>query len=315
MALESIPVDKLTDAEAEAELQRLAQEIAAHDLAYYQDETPEVSDADYDLLKRRNEAIEARFPKLVREDSPSRKVGAAPSTQFAPVTHGVPMLSLDNAMADEEVSDFAARVTRFLKLGDEAVAFTAEPKIDGLSANLRYINGVLTVGATRGDGRTGEDVTANLKTLKDIPHRLKGSGWPELIEIRGEVYAPNEGFAAFNAAAEAAGSRTYANPRNFASGSLRQIDPSVTAGRPLKFFAYAWGETSGEFAATQTEALEKLAAWGFDVNPRSVTLTGVEALLAYYAGVHADRAGLGYDIDGVVYKVDRQDWQRRLGFV
>ena len=315
MALESVPVEKLTQAEAEAELQRLAEEIAAHDLAYYQDETPAVSDADYDLLKRRNEAIEARFPKLVREDSPSRKVGAAPSTQFAPVTHGVPMLSLDNAMSDEEVSDFAARVARFLKLGDEAVAFTAEPKIDGLSANLRYEKGVLAVGATRGDGRTGEDVTANLKTLKDIPHRLKGSGWPDLIEIRGEVYAPNEGFAAFNAAAEAAGSRTYANPRNFASGSLRQIDPSVTAGRPLKFFAYAWGETSGEFAATQTEALEKLAAWGFDVNPRSATLTGVEALLAYYAGVQADRAGLGYDIDGVVYKVDRLDWQRRLGFV
>ena len=315
MALESIPVEKLSEAEAEAELQRLAGEIAAHDLAYYQDETPEVSDADYDLLKRRNEAIEARFPKLVREDSPSRKVGAAPSTQFAPVTHGVPMLSLDNAMSDEEVSDFAGRVARFLKLGDEAVAFTAEPKIDGLSANLRYVNGVLTVGATRGDGRTGEDVTANLRTLWDIPQRLKGSGWPELIEIRGEVYAPNEGFAAFNAAAEAAGSRTYANPRNFASGSLRQIDPEITRARPLKFFAYAWGETSAEFAATQTEALELLAAWGFDVNPRSATLTGVEALLAYYAGVQADRAGLGYDIDGVVYKVDRLDWQRRLGFV
>ena len=241
-ALESKSVDDLTEAEAEAELQRLAAEIAAHDVAYYRDEAPAVSDAEYDALKRRNEAIEARFPHLVRDDSPSRKVGAAPSTQFAPVRHGVPMLSLDNAMSEEEVTDFVGRIRRFLKLPDEDIAFTAEPKIDGLSANLRYEKGVLTVGATRGDGRTGEDVTANLKTIRDIPQRLKGSGWPELIEVRGEVYAPNDAFAAFNAAAEAAGGRTYANPRNFASGSLRQIDPSVTAARPLRFFAYAWGE-------------------------------------------------------------------------
>ena len=315
MALESKSVDQLTEAEAEAELARLAEEIAAHDLAYYQDETPAISDAEYDLLKRRNEAIETRFPKLVREDSPSRKVGAAPSTQFAPVSHGVPMLSLDNAMADEEVADFVGRIRRFLKLDESAIAFTAEPKIDGLSANLRYEKGVLTVGATRGDGRTGEDVTANLKTIADIPHRLKGSAWPDLVEVRGEVYAPNDAFAAFNEAAQAAGGRTYANPRNFASGSLRQIDPAVTAARPLRFFAYAWGETSAPFAATQREALEKLAEWGFATNPRTGCVEGVEELLDYYRKLEADRAGLGYDIDGVVYKVDRLDWQTRLGFV
>ena len=314
-ALESTPVEDLTREEAEAELARLAEEIARHDVAYYRDETPEIPDADYDLLKRRNEAIEAHFPDLVRPDSPSKRVGAAPSTQFAPVRHGVPMLSLDNAMSDEEVADFVGRIRRFLKLDETDIAFTAEPKIDGLSANLRYEKGVLTVGATRGDGRTGEDVTANLKTIADIPHRLKGSGWPDLIEIRGEVYAPNDAFAAFNAAAEAAGQRTYANPRNFASGSLRQIDPSQTAQRPLRFFAYAWGETSAPFAETQREALEKFAEWGFVTNPRTGCVEGLEQLLAYYRQLEEDRAGLGYDIDGVVYKVDRLDWQTRLGFV
>ncbi|MBX7248041.1 MAG: NAD-dependent DNA ligase LigA [Caulobacteraceae bacterium] len=315
MPLDSRPVEDLTEQEAEVELQRLAEEIAGHDAAYYRDESPEISDADYDLLKRRNEAIEARFPRLVRPDSPSRKVGAAPSTQFAPVQHGVPMLSLDNAMSDEEVVDFVARIRRFLKLDDSDIAFTAEPKIDGLSANLRYEKGVLTVGATRGDGRTGEDVTANLRTIADIPQRLEGSGWPDLIEIRGEVYAPNDAFAAFNQAAEQGGGRTYANPRNFASGSLRQIDPSVTARRPLKFFAYAWGETSAPFAGTQREALEKFEQWGFVTNKRTGCLEGTDALLDYYRRLEADRAGLGYDIDGVVYKVDRLDWQTRLGFV
>jgi DNA ligase (NAD+) len=315
MALDSTPVEDLTAEQAEVELARLAEEIAGHDAAYYRDEAPEISDADYDLLKRRNEAIEARFPKLVRADSPSRKVGAAPSTQFAPVRHGLPMLSLDNAMTDAEVTDFVARIRRFLKLDESDIAFTAEPKIDGLSANLRYEKGVLTIGATRGDGRTGEDVTANLKTIKDIPHRLKGSGWPDLIEIRGEVYAPNEAFSAFNKAAEAAGGRTYANPRNFSSGSLRQIDPSVTANRPLKFFAYAWGETSAPFAQTQREALELFERWGFVTNKRTGCVEGVGQLLDYYRQLEADRAGLGYDIDGVVYKVDRLDWQTRLGFV
>jgi DNA ligase (NAD+) len=308
-------VESLTEAEAQAELARLAAEMARHD-ALYAEAAPEISDADYDALRLRNLAIETRFPALVREDSPSRKVGAPVSSQFAEVRHGVPMLSLDNAFDDGDVTDFVARIRRFLNLpGDEVIAFVAEPKIDGLSANLRYENGILVQGATRGDGRAGEDITANLKTIGDIPHRLKGSGWPALIEVRGEVYAPNDAFAAFNAAAEAEGRRTYANPRNFAAGSLRQIDPTVTAQRPLSFFAYAWGETSEPFAATQGEALEKFKAWGFPVNPRSTRVEGAEGLIGIHHGLETDRAQLGYDIDGVVYKVDRLDWQSRLGFV
>ncbi len=308
-------VESLTEAEAASELARLAGEMARHD-ALYAEAAPEISDADYDALRARNLAIEARFPALVREDSPSNKVGAPTSSQFAEVRHGVPMLSLDNAFEDGDVTDFVARIRRFLNLpADQKIAFVAEPKIDGLSANIRYENGVLVQGATRGDGRAGEDITANLKTLKDIPHRLSGSGWPALIEVRGEVYAPNAEFDAFNAEAEAAGRRTYANPRNFAAGSLRQIDPTVTAGRPLRFFAYAWGETSEPFADTQAEALEKFESWGFPVNPRSTRVEGADGLVAVYHGLEADRAGLGYDIDGVVYKVDRLDWQSRLGFV
>ncbi|MFC5342298.1 NAD-dependent DNA ligase LigA [Brevundimonas staleyi] len=308
-------IESLSEAEAADELARLAAEMARHD-ALYAEAAPEITDADYDALRARNLAIETRFPALVREDSPSRKVGAPVSSQFAEVRHGVPMLSLDNAFDDGDVTDFVARIRRFLNLpADERIAFVAEPKIDGLSANIRYENGVLVQGATRGDGRAGEDITANLKTLKDIPQKLSGSGWPALIEVRGEVYAPNEEFAAFNAEAEAAGRRTYANPRNFAAGSLRQIDPSVTAGRPLRFFAYAWGESSEPFAETQGQALEKFNAWGFPVNPRSTRVEGAEGLVGIYHGLETDRAGLGYDIDGVVYKVDRLDWQSRLGFV
>ncbi|WP_298162010.1 NAD-dependent DNA ligase LigA [Brevundimonas sp.] len=308
-------VESLNEAEAGAELARLAAEMARHD-ALYAEAAPEISDADYDALRLRNLAIEARFPALVRDDSPSRKVGAPVSSQFAEVRHGVPMLSLDNAFDDGDVTDFVARIRRFLNLPqDELIAFVAEPKIDGLSANLRYENGILVQGATRGDGRAGEDITANLKTLADIPHRLKGSGWPALIEVRGEVYAPNEAFAAFNAEAEAAGRRTYANPRNFSAGSLRQIDPTVTAHRPLSFFAYAWGETSEPFAETQEQALEAFKSWGFPVNPRSTRVEGADGLIAIYRGLETDRAQLGYDIDGVVYKVDRLDWQTRLGFV
>ncbi|AQR62359.1 DNA ligase (NAD(+)) LigA [Brevundimonas sp. LM2] len=310
-----LPVDTLTEAQAEAELARLAAEMAAHDAAYAE-AAPTVSDADYDALKVRNLAIETRFPALVRPDSPSLKVGAPVSAQFTEVRHGVPMLSLDNAFHETDVSDFVTRIRRFLALpADEPVAFTAEPKIDGLSANLRYENGILVQGATRGDGRAGEDITANLKTLADIPHRLKGTGWPARIEVRGEVYAPNDAFATFNAKAEAEGRRTYANPRNFAAGSLRQIDPTVTAGRPLRFFAYAWGETSEAFAETQADALKAFERWGFPVNPRSTRVEGAEALIELYRGLETDRAGLGYDIDGVVYKVDRLDWQTRLGFV
>ncbi|WP_428152501.1 NAD-dependent DNA ligase LigA [Brevundimonas sp.] len=310
-------VESLTKAEAEAELARLAAEMARHD-ALYAEAAPEISDADYDALRLRNLAIEARFPTLIREDSPSRKVGAPVSSQFAEVRHGVPMLSLDNAFDDGDVTDFVARIRRFLNLpADEVIAFVAEPKIDGLSANLLYVDGELKVGATRGDGRTGEDVTANLITLgeRNIPRRLHGSGWPARLEVRGEVYAPNDGFARFNAEAEARGERTYANPRNFAAGSLRQKNPEVTAERPLEFFAYAWGEPVEGFSETQSDALNKLKDWGFPTNPRSVRVEGAEALIGIYHGLETDRAGLGYDIDGVVYKVDRLDWQSRLGFV
>ena len=310
------PVPDLTEADAVLELERLADELAAHDIRYHQEDTPEISDAEYDALKRRNEAIEARFPHLVRDNSPSLRVGASRSEQFAPVAHGVPMLSLDNAFSGEEVEAFVARVRRFLDLpADEPVAFTGEPKIDGLSASIRYEKGVLIRGATRGDGRTGEDITANLRTLKDIPERLSGGGWPDVIEIRGEVYAPLAEFEAFNTAAEAAGQRTYANPRNFAAGSLRQIDPTITAKRPLRFFAYAWGEVSGAFARTQSEALKHLAEWGFTTNDRSRRVENAEGLLGVYRDIGTARPTLAYDIDGVVYKVDRLDWQQRLGFV
>ncbi|WP_035304254.1 NAD-dependent DNA ligase LigA [Brevundimonas aveniformis] len=310
------PVRDLTEAEAREELATLASTLSRHDLAYYQSDEPDISDAEYDSLKRRALEIEAAFPALTSADSPSQIVGAAASNQFAEVRHGVPMLSLDNAFATEDVADFEARIRRFLNLpAADVIAIAAEPKIDGLSASLRYEDGVLVRGATRGDGKTGEDVTVNLRTIADIPERLSGSGWPEVIEIRGEVYAPNDAFDAFNRAAEAAGQRTYANPRNFAAGSLRQKDPGITAQRPLRFFAYAWGETSESFAATQSEALAAFASWGLPVNPRSERVEGAAGLLDYYARLQADRAGLGYDIDGVVYKVDRLDWQSRLGFV
>jgi DNA ligase (NAD+) len=314
--MSDIPVDQLTESAAREELDRLTADLARHDTLYHGDDSPEISDADYDALKRRALEIEDLFPDLTRPASPSQVVGAAASSQFAPVRHGVPMLSLDNAFSAEEVTDFVARIRRFLKLpGDEAVAFVGEPKIDGLSASLCYENGVLVTGATRGDGRTGEDVTANLRTIADIPQTLSGQGWPEVIEVRGEVYAPNDAFDAFNAAAEAEGQRTYANPRNFAAGSLRQKDPAITAKRPLRFFAYAWGETSTAFAETQADALKALESWGFQVNARSQKVEDATGLQALYAELERDRAGLGYDIDGVVCKVDRLDWQARLGFV
>src|SRR5580658_6965267 len=309
------PVEDLNEAEAVAELTRLADELAAHDIRYYQDEAPTVSDADYDALKQRNAAIEARFPALVRDNSPSLRVGAARAAAFAPVEHGVPMLSLDNAFSDDDAREFDARVRRFLRLGEDPVAYTAEPKIDGLSASLRYENGVLVQGATRGDGRVGEDVTQNLKTIGDIPHRLAGDGWPHIVEVRGEVYFGHEDFAALNAAAVAAGQRTYVNPRNAAAGSLRQIDSKITAQRPLRFFAYAWGLLSAPFAATQWQALEALRAWGFQVTPQARRVEGAEGLLAAYAEMERLRPHLPFDIDGVVYKVDRLDWQTRLGFV
>ncbi|MEY4555027.1 MAG: ligase, partial [Pseudomonadota bacterium] len=310
------PVDQLTESAAREELDRLTAELARHDALYHAEDAPEISDADYDALKRRALEIEDLFPDLTSPASPSQVVGAAASSQFAPVRHGVPMLSLDNAFSPEEVTDFVARIRRFLMLPvDAPIAFVGEPKIDGLSASLRYENGVLVTGATRGDGRTGEDVTANLRTIGDIPQTLSGKGWPDVIEVRGEVYAPNDAFDAFNAAAEAEGSRTYANPRNFAAGSLRQKDPTITAKRPLRFFAYAWGETSKTFADTQADALKALENWGFHVNARSRRVEDAAGLQGLYAELERDRAGLGYDIDGVVYKVDRLDWQSRLGFV
>ncbi len=314
--MSDLPVDQLSESDARAELDRLSAELARHDALYHGGDAPEISDGEYDALKRRALEIEDAFPDLTSASSPSQVVGGPISSQFAEVRHGVPMLSLDNAFSPEEVTDFDARIRRFLKLSaDEHIAFVAEPKIDGLSASLRYEHGRLVRGATRGDGKTGEDVTANLLTLDDIPQTLSGSGWPEVIEVRGEVYAPNDEFDAFNAAAEAVGQRTYANPRNFAAGSLRQKDPAVTATRPLRFFAYAWGEISAPFADTQAHALDALRSWGFKVNGRSQRVEDAAGLIALYDGLQTDRATLGYDIDGVVYKVDRLDWQSRLGFV
>jgi len=310
-ALKDVPA--LTREEAEAELERLAREIARHDRHYYEKDAPKISDATYDSLRARNAAIEARFPELKRADSPSERIGAKPSEKFAETVHAVPMLSLGNAFNDQDAADFAARVVKFLNLKEEP-AFTAEPKIDGLSASLRYEKGVLVTGATRGDGQTGENVTENLKTLDSIPKQLSGNV-PDVLEVRGEVYMSHEGFAALNAAQEAAGKKTYMNPRNAAAGSLRQIDPRITAQRPLSFFAYAWGEVSEKLADTQFEAVQRLGALGFPVNPDMVRCQGVEEMLAHYRALEARRAQLGYDIDGVVYKVDRLDWQERLGFV
>ena len=309
------PVDALSKVEAEAELARLAEEIAAHDAAYYQQDAPLVSDGEYDALRRRNEEIEARFPELKRSDSPSERVGAAPTSAFGKVEHVVPMLSLGNAFDDADVTDFDARIRRFLNLeADAELVFTSEPKIDGLSASLRYEKGVLVQGATRGDGRVGEDITANLKTLPDIPHQLP-TGVPDIVEVRGEVYMSHADFAALNARQEAAGGKIFANPRNAAAGSLRQLDPEITKQRPLKFFAYAWGDMSAMPANTQSGMMARFSEWGFSVNPAFVTAADTAGLLAHWAEIEGQRAALDYDIDGMVYKVDRLDYQNRLGFV
>ncbi len=303
-------------AQARAEHAQLSAQIRYHDALYHGQDAPEISDGEYDALRARLLALEAAHPSLADEHSPSSEVGTAPASAFAAVVHGVPMLSLDNAFSREDVAAFLARVRRFLGMGqDEPLDILAEPKIDGLSASIRYEGGVLVRGATRGDGRAGEDVTANLRTLGDIPERLSGSGFPDVIEVRGEVYCPTEAFAAFNAEAEREGRRTYANPRNFAAGSLRQIDAGVTAGRPLRFFAYGWGEVSAPFAKTQSEAVAALAAWGFPTNDRTWRSTSLDGLIEGYEALERDRARLGYDIDGVVYKLDRLDLQARLGFV
>src|SRR5688572_22035608 len=312
----SVEVDQLTPAQAKAELMRLALEIGAHDKRYYQDDAPAVSDAEYDELRKRNAAIEARFPDLIRADSPSKRVGAAPSRGFAKVRHAVPMLSLDNAFNDEDVEDFVGRIRRFLKLSDdEEIAFCAEAKIDGLSMSLRYEGGELVRAATRGDGAEGEDVTANIKTLEDVPHKLKGRDVPKVCEVRGEVYMTKSAFLKLNKAQATAGGQIFANPRNSAAGSLRQKDPKVTASRPLGFFAYAWGEMSAMPADTQMEMIGWLEKCGFTTNPLTQRRKGVEGLLAFHKEIERRRAKLDYDIDGVVYKVDRLDWQERLGFV
>ncbi|WP_428031278.1 NAD-dependent DNA ligase LigA [Ancylobacter sp.] len=314
---EPLDTTLLTADEAAAAHAKLADEIAGHDRRYYQDDAPTVSDADYDVLRRRYEAIEAQFPELRGMDSLSDKVGAAPSAKFAKVRHAVPMLSLGNAFADEDVEEFVARVRRFLGLAADAeLTLTAEPKIDGLSCSLRYENGALMQAATRGDGFEGEDVTANVRTIGEIPQRLKGNV-PDVCEVRGEVYMGHDAFAAINARQQEAGKPLFANPRNAAAGSLRQLDPKITASRPLRFFAYAWGEVSeGKLPAdTQFGVIEAFRRWGLPTNPLTVRCHTAAELLAHYRMIGEQRAMLGYDIDGVVYKVDSLALQGRLGFV
>jgi DNA ligase (NAD+) len=317
--LRNKPVEQLSDEEASIELARLATEIAEHDKRYYQEDAPSISDADYDALRLRNARIEKRFPELIRHDSPSQRVGAKPAARFEKVRHARPMLSLDNAFTDGDLRDFVARVRRFLALpGEEELVLVAEPKIDGLSSNLRYEKGEFVLGATRGDGAEGENVTANIRTIPDVPKRFRsapGLSIPDVFEVRGEVYMGHADFAAMNRRQEKTGDKIFANPRNAAAGSLRQLDPAITARRPLRFFAYHWGEVSELPGKTHWEVLQALKAWGFPVNPLTRRCRTVEEALAFYDEVQHARAELGYDIDGMVYKVDRLDLQKRLGFV
>jgi DNA ligase (NAD+) len=307
-------VEGLGEREAAVELARLAAEVAKADRAYYQDDAPTISDADYDALRQRNAAIETRFPALIRPDSPSKRLGAAPSDKFAKVRHRVAMLSLDNAFADDDITGFVDRIRRFLGLpAEEQIAMTAEPKIDGLSSSLRYERGRFVLGATRGDGSEGEDVTRNLMTLDDVPKHVRGM--PDVFEVRGEVYMSHADFTAMNERQAAAGKPLFANPRNAAAGSLRQLDPEVTRRRPLRFFAYTWGEVSELPGARQSEIYAALKRWGFPTNPLWRLCDTADELLAFYHEIERRRADLDYDIDGVVYKVDRLDWQERLGFV
>ena len=307
----------MTEADAKKRIKSLSMEIRAADEHYYNEDKPLISDADYDALRKELIILETEFPHLVAKNSPTQKVGVKPSGRFGKIQHTVPMLSLDNAFSEEDVADFTKRVKRFLSLpSDTMLEFTAEPKIDGLSAALRYENGKLVSGATRGDGQTGEDVTRNLMTLKeDVPHQLKGADWPDVLEIRGEVYIAHDAFEAMNAKQVEDGKPVYANPRNAAAGSLRQINPSITASRPLRFFAYTWGEVSAPISDTQMRAVEKMAEWGFSVNPDMRVHNGADAMVAHYEEIAQKRADLGYDIDGVVYKVNDLALQERLGFV
>ncbi len=309
----------MTESEAAAELERLAREIARHNRLYHGEDAPEISDAEYDALVRRNAELEAQFPQLVREDSPSRLVGAAPAAHLSKVRHALPMLSLDNAFSDDEVREFIVRVRRFLKLPEgEEVPLTAEPKIDGLSCSLRYEKGKLVLAATRGDGTTGEVVTENVRTIADVPQRIEGA--PDLFEIRGEVYMSKADFASLNArllaeAEDPAKARQFANPRNAAAGSLRQKEAAVTASRPLRFYAHGWGEASALPADTQLGVMEAIAGWGVPIAQDLALFTDLDGLLAHYRMIEAKRADLPFDIDGVVYKVNRLGWQERLGFV
>jgi DNA ligase (NAD+) len=304
----------MTEAEAKKRLAWLAAEIARHDKLYHDRDEPEISDADYDALVRENAALEAQFPQLVRDDSPSRRLGAAPTSALAKVAHARPMLSLDNAFSEQEVIEFEARVRRFLSLpADAAIAMTAEPKIDGLSCSLRYENGVLVLAATRGDGTVGEDVTPNVRTISDIPHGLPGA--PRVLEVRGEVYMSKADFAALNARQEASGGKIFANPRNAAAGSLRQKDPAITAARPLRFFAHGWGEVSEPLASVQVLAMRRIEDMGFAVSELFKRNESLAEALDHYRLIEERRADLPYDIDGVVYKISRIDWQERLGQV
>ena len=315
----ALKVDDLTERQARAEHKRLAEEIAHHDRLYHEKDEPEISDAAYDRLRQRLKAVEAHFPQLVDMFSPSQRVAPTPSTAFAKVRHTRPMLSLDNAFSDDELQGFFDRVRRGLEREtdlkpDAEIALSCEAKIDGLSISLHYEDGVFTVGATRGDGTTGEDVTANLKTIKDIPHKLKGKA-PKSIDVRGEVYMERAAFVELNARQVAAGEKAYVNPRNTAAGSLRQLDPAITAARPLRFFAYAWGEAEPRPWKTHSEYLKLLKEWGFKINPLTRLCRTPAEVRAFYKKIGEQRPSLPYDIDGVVYKVDRIDWQERLGFV
>jgi DNA ligase (NAD+) len=311
-----IPVSNLTAKQAKAEHARLTTEIAQHDQRYYQEDRPSITDAEYDALRARYSGIEERFPELRTLESLSLKVGAAPSGRFRKVRHAVPMLSLDNAFSDQDVIDFVARIRRFLKLDDgEKIAFSAEPKIDGLSMSLRYERGELVTAATRGDGAEGEDVTANIRTLEDVPKKLKGRNVPKVCEVRGEVYMTKHAFLELNERQKASGGQIFANPRNSAAGSLRQKDPKITASRPLGFFAYAWGEMSDTPADTQSGMIKWFETCGFKTNPLTKLCRTTDELIAFHRKIEEERAELDYDIDGVVYKVDRIDWQERLGFV
>ncbi len=316
----------MTQEEAAEELARLAAEIARHNQLYHDQDAPEISDAEYDALVRRNAELERQFPDLVRSDSPSLQVGASPSGPLAKVPHAVPMLSLDNAFSDQDVRDFVTRVRRFLNLGEDAqIALTAEPKIDGLSCSLRYEKGRLVLAATRGDGSVGEDVTANVRTIEDIPQTLRSplgkrdlfADWdgPDVFEVRGEVYMSKADFAALNQRQQESGGKIFANPRNAAAGSLRQKDAKVTAARPLRFLAHGWGDASGLPGETQSEVMGAIRDWGFPVSEDLRRLVSIDELLDQYRSIEAKRADLPFDIDGVVYKVDRLDWQRRLGSI